>query len=288
MLDVTILECSLHNTLWQPPLCTTHTAINYTRNLMLQRLLVASQTFARTLLGAPSTSLHRLTVPVWSGWFYATLLVVKVVLLRQNETVGSPRVNLVPHTVGDFLPKENGGSATADICKMTSTLARANIRDETTMLQETELVSIFRSFIKKLKATAPRSDDDDCGSPAKPFLMKVATLQTGLLSAVEKMAEHQQVFPATPDCSQGSCEPAHDSTTAPFYDSNATAGYQQSRDMYDAAQMNASFDPLQPNEPLNFAYFDNLANPSQEAMQQPPVDGWLWDLVMNDANMFSL
>jgi hypothetical protein len=143
---------------------------------MLQQLLVASQTFARTLLGAPSTSLHRLTVPVWSGWFYATVLVVKVILLQQNGTVGAPRVNLVPHAIGDFLPKEKGGSATADICKMTSTLAHAHIQDGTTMIQQTELVMVFQSFIKKLKATAPESEDEDCASPAKPFLMRVATL----------------------------------------------------------------------------------------------------------------
>jgi hypothetical protein len=175
ILEVIIYECSLHSSMWLPSPFAAHTAISYTRASMLQRLLVASRTYARTLLEVPPSKLHSLSVPAWAGWFYSTLLVVKVALLRQTGQIGSRQVSLVPHAIGEFLPDKNGGSATADICKMTSSLAHANIRDGSMTTEEVEFVSIFESFIAKLKTAAPNGDDENCASPTKPFLKKVAT-----------------------------------------------------------------------------------------------------------------
>jgi hypothetical protein len=102
-------------------------------------------------------------------------LVVKTALLRQTGNTDFTHVSLVPHTVGDFLPRQNGGSATTDICNMTSSLAQANLREGFEMTEEAELVSIFVSFIEKLEANAPVIRSEHGTSPTKPFLAKVAT-----------------------------------------------------------------------------------------------------------------
>jgi hypothetical protein len=39
---------------------------------------------------------------------------------------------------------------------------------------------------------------------------------------------------------------------------------------------------------LNFALFDNSVTTGFQPGQQFPVDDWLWDMVMTDANMFTL
>lgn len=66
--EVTIYECSVHGIFWQPSPFVTHMVITHTRARMLEHSLVASRTYARTLLEVPAQSLHRLTVSVWAGW----------------------------------------------------------------------------------------------------------------------------------------------------------------------------------------------------------------------------
>jgi hypothetical protein len=193
----------------------------------------------------------------------------------------------VSHAVGDFFPHEKGGSATADICKMTSCLAHANLVDGSATAEESQLVSIFKSFIKKLKTAAPRSGDEDCASAAKPFLMKVATLQRGLLSAVKKVTEQQHVLSATPSLPQGSSVQAHD-PAVPTHESNTTYHQYQRHEAHQYSAMNTPVDASQCGDPLNLGYFDNLATSGYQIMQQPPMDEWLWDMVVNDGNMFTL
>lgn len=81
MLDIVVHECSYHNSLWKSP---NRATLTHTRARMLRRSFVASQTFAQTLLETPSCVLPRLTFVAWSGWFYSTLLVMKIIVLQQT------------------------------------------------------------------------------------------------------------------------------------------------------------------------------------------------------------
>jgi hypothetical protein len=275
MLVVIIHECSIHGTLWQSP--ESHSIITNVRIGMLQRTLLASQTFARTLLAAPTSSLNGLSFPVWSGWFYSTLLVLKIVLLQQTGDIGSAHLNSVPQTVGDLLPQEHGGSTTRKISTMTSSLEYATLSDRITSLEEMELVSLFESFIKKLEAAAPEYVIDNTPAATRPFLMKVATLQVALLAGIKKMT-----------CPEP--EAAHAQQTEPgLSTSNSSAtlpsGYQNQHTLQPQYSDIGSTDH---SSSLNLAYFDSAAAFEYQPEQQLPLDPWLWDMVMNDANMFTL
>jgi hypothetical protein len=261
-----IHECSIHAALWQsptsPPTMMTNVRIN-----MLQRSLVASQTFARTLLSTPTSSLDYLTFPVWSGWFYSTLLVVKTLIVRQTGSTGSTRLNNVPDTVGELLPHEYRGSTTQKICRMTSSLEAASVTDSVAEAEETELVSLFQSFIQKTQALAPVNEHQQDGATVKPFLRKVATLQEGLLAGIKKIMPPSR---------------AHSLL-------DRQSGPDASRS-HELVIQDEQFDPrpMDYEQSLNFALFDDSVTTGYQPGQQIPVDDWLWDMVMTDANMFTL
>ncbi|KAH7093732.1 hypothetical protein FB567DRAFT_588155 [Paraphoma chrysanthemicola] len=288
MIDVLIYECSFYGNLWQSPSSTSAIPVSEVRTRMLQRSLVASQRFAATLLGIAPSSLHHLAFPAWSSWFYSTMLVVKIAILRQTGSTGSLRVGSVPHAVGDFLPREFGGSATQDICQMTATLSQATIKEGAALTEEAELISIFESFIKKLKAVVPSSEEISCASARKPFLHKVATLQTGLLAGIKKLTEGTSAQSSSHSATTISLASHSDSTTTS--DIKVSSGYDPGQTPRPelASQYVPSMYQMPFVEPLNFAYIDDYSSIDPETTPQLPLDDWLWTMATTDGNMFTL
>jgi hypothetical protein len=242
---------------------------------MLQRSLVASQTFARTLLGASLDFLHRVTFPVWSGWFHSTLLVIKIIVVRQAGNTELIRVSNVPHTVGELLPQKRDSSTTEEVCRMTSTLGHASLRDGTTIAETEELISLFQSLIDKLQASMPQDENANAKFTIRPFLTKVARLQKGLLGGIKKMT--------SPSLASRSWT-ADDSPE--FRTPLESVNNYQVQQFFPDQQQEPK--PMEYNDSLNFGFFDNSVNFGYPPGQQPPVDGWLWDMVINDGNMFTI
>ena len=170
---------------------------------------------------------------------------------------------------------------------MTSCLAHANLAESSASAEEAQLVSIFKSFVNKLKIAAPRGGDEDCASAAKPFLMKVATLQRGLLSAVKKVTDQQHVLLATPGLSQSSAVQEH-VPAIPTHESATTHHQYHHYEAHQDSPIQTPADASQCGDPLDHFYFDGLATSGYQPMQQPPMDDWLWDMVVNDGNMFTM
>jgi hypothetical protein len=255
---------------------------------MLQRSLKASQKLARTLLGVSSTSLNHIAFPIWSGWFYSTLLVMKIVVLRQTGCTVAPRINSLPHTVGDLFPQSAEGSTTQRICSMASSLVNANLSRGHRTGEESDLVSLFQSLVDKLKAAIPRLEDADSAMVAIPFLAKAAKLQEGLLVGLKKITEQQHITSTGPALSQDSCSCENSSDASNLYESKMTPSSYQGEQLLQDQYQNSHLKSMQYDEPLNFAYFDNPAAFGDHTGQQPLVDDWLWNMVMSDNNMFTL
>ncbi|KAF2030238.1 hypothetical protein EK21DRAFT_66021 [Setomelanomma holmii] len=278
IIDVMIHECSFHENLWHKTIPNPSATMSQARKVMLQRSLVASQTFARSLLGTPLSSYHHLAFPAWSGWFYSTMLVVKMIILRQTGTTANLRVSSVPHAVGDFLPREF------------ETLSQTDLGDGTSTAEEVELVSIFESFIAKLNtvlSSNESNDKADCASTRKPFLHKVATLQTGLLAGVKKLTEKKR----NESTSTGTNDDVLAQHSEPM--SSIMQDSAPGPDPYQHGRSNQSTEyttPLyhmQSADSLGFGYLDGYPSIG-DSMPQLPVDDWLWTMAMNDGNLFTL
>jgi hypothetical protein len=276
MLDVMVYECSIHSTLWHSSPSDQSSKMTHARISMLQRSLLASQNFARSLLATPESSLNGLTFPIWSGWFYSNLLVLKIIVLQKIGDTGSARVNSVPHTVGDLLPQDHGGSTTRRISTMTSSLELATLRESITSLEEMELVSLLGSFIQKLEAVAPQYAAEDLPATRKPYLTKVATLQTALLEGIKKMTSSNPDNVYIQQSEYGVSTTDFSSGVPPNYEHQHALNGQYP----DLGSMNhqSSFE---------FANPDTMAQFGFQPGQQPLVDDWLWNMVLNDGNMFT-
>jgi hypothetical protein len=267
---------------------------------MLQRSFIASQTFAKTLLETPSCALPYLTFGAWSGWFYSTLLVMKIVLLQHTGrsvkidalllthvltylhviSTGTSRVANVPHAIGDLLPQDIGTRPALEICSLTTSLAHASLRDGATTVEECELATTFQLFITKLKTAAPSQEDTNFPSAVTPFLAKVATLQSGLLSGLEIMiAKHNSTTLST--------------DTSHTLGEEIGGGISSNRDSKlipnQYQDLQPLLEPMPYIKPSNFAYTDNSGFHEYQSLQEHPIDDWIWDLVRNDdCNMFSV
>ncbi|EAT91232.1 hypothetical protein SNOG_01583 [Parastagonospora nodorum SN15] len=251
MLNVMVYECSIHSTLWRNSPSDRSSTMTHARIIMLQRSLLASQNFARSLLATPTSSLNGLNCTTWGGWFYSTVLVLKIIVLQRFGETDSARVNSVPHTVGDLLLK-----------------IMVAARQEDLYLEEWELVTLFRVF---------HSKEEDRPVTQKPYFMKVATLQTALLDEIKKMACFR------PDDVHIQ-QPEYDIPTS-GYSGGVSQGYEHQQTLSGQFQDPGSMDP---DAAFGFGNPNNMATFGFQQGQQPPVDDWLWNMVLNDVNMFTM
>jgi hypothetical protein len=289
ILDVMIYECSFHNTLWQTSSPISTTTTSQSRLHMLQRSLRASQKLARTLLGVPLASLNRLVFPIWSGCFYSTLLAMKIVVLRQTDYTGSLRMNSLPQTVGDLLPQGLGVSTSQRIGKMTSSLMHSTSEKGNATIEETELMSLFQSFIEKLDSVTPRSNDVGCITVVNPYLVKVAKLQESLLAGIKSLTASKPMLVSSAASANPQCPSAHPnkSDVPAFYEAAATSEKYQNPHSFPDQHQQLHPTNVQYAELTKFPYADSPENFTFQFGQQPPVEEWLWDMVMSDGNMFT-
>lgn len=278
MLDVIVHECSVHSNLWRLYPTDTSAPMTHIRYSMLQRCMGASQTFARTLLGTASPELNYFTFSTWSGWFSSTLIVMKISVLRQAGVTGSIRVSNVPDTVGELLPQEPEGSTTQRVSRMTASLEHSTLAEDKTTSEEAELVSLFTAFIQKLTAAAPSVDSPRNDPPIKPYLLKVATLQEVLLKGIRKLTSPDPArCSCTPSCTSG-CSISHRSTNMP-----PNTNFEHFPHHEQSLQAPPDYGQL-----LDYGFTDDAATSGSPHGQVPLLDDWLWDMVINDGNLFTL
>jgi hypothetical protein len=158
---------------------------------------------------------------------------------------------------------------------LTSSLEFASLKENITSLEELELVALLESFIEKVEAAATQYVEEDRAATQKPYLMKVATLQTALLDEIKKMTTSSRpddVHIQQPDYSIPSSD----------YSGGVSQGYQHQQTLSGQFQNPGSMDQ---DAAFGFGKPGNMAAFGVQPGQQPLVDDWVWNMVMNDGNM---
>ncbi|KAF1848917.1 uncharacterized protein K460DRAFT_364856 [Cucurbitaria berberidis CBS 394.84] len=267
VLGVWIHECSLHSTLWNPLHSVKPTTITPTRVRMLQRTFTASQTFLQNLLNAPSNMLHHYTFPIWGGWFYSTLVFVKLIFLHDSGGSGALGMDNLIREVGDILPRTEGESVSQDVCMINALPGTASC-DSMLAAREAEVIKLFQEFVNKAILAAARYTCDS-GPEGKSLLRLMATLQQGLLAGIKKKIEKQK--PRVP--------PYAVSGLDAFAAATATPLNEQQPDQQTQVQT------VHGGDPVNFNHYDDATLLDGPQVQ---IDDWMWDLVMEDVNMFTM
>lgn len=244
---------------------------------MLQRTLSAAQAYLRTLISAPSSSLHHFAFPAWGGWFYSTIVIVKLIFLHDNVGSGALGMDSIPCEIGGMLPQQDEERPALDAYKMTASLSAATTRDSTLATREAEVIPLFQSFIEKMMAEAP-NDGNGFQQPGTTLMIMVATLQKGLLAGLKKRIEKQSL--KSPPASAADTFPGVDA----YPDGAATVATIAAEPQDQPAQVpSMDYGGL-----LEFNFLDNAAMSAYPQTQQSPGEDWMWDLVMDDVNMFTM
>jgi len=158
---------------------------------------------------------------------------------------------------------------------MTSSLEFAALKENITSLEELELVALLESFIEKVEAATAQYVEEDRAATQKSYLMKVATLQTALLDEIKKMttsSRSDDIHIQQPEYSI----PTSD------YSGGVSQGYQHQQTLSGQFQNSG---PMDQDAAFGFEIPGNMAAFGVQLGQQPPVDDWLWNMVMNDGNI---
>lgn len=104
LVDVGIHEICLHSSLWNPLPRPATNSQSIARLKMLHRTMEAVTLYMKTLLNVSKSQLYKLGLGTWSAWFYAYVVICKLVFLEENERLGNTNVDDIPEEINNLLP----------------------------------------------------------------------------------------------------------------------------------------------------------------------------------------
>jgi hypothetical protein len=283
--NVWIHECSLHSILWNsnPNLTSKSPSVSLARTRMLQRSLDVSKTYLRNLISVPSPTIHHVTFQVYTGWFYSTIVLVKLMFLHPNDISDGPTTanDDMPPEVSDLLARQSDDYASQGVNNMTASMSATTLHDTVTATGK-DIMQLFQSFIEMARAAAPEAGHNtETGSLAdNSVLWRVSMWQQGVLAGLKKRMESYVPVSVPSTMSLHSMATTSQQSECPRYTSHAF--------LVDPRTYTQPTQSMEYGEPVNYGYYDNGVMPAYPQVQQASIDPWMWDLVMEDVNMFNM
>lgn len=256
---------------------------------MLQRSFSAAQTFIRNLLAQPAPLLHVYAFTILSGWLYTTIAIVKLIFLHANGGSGALSLENVPHKLSALLPKKTGDRGAPDIYHLTTVLSESSIRDADMAARESEILPLFQALVERFTSLSAPSVGED-----NSLLMRCCSLQKAVLGGLKNRMDGRS--PPPPNVINRMVPPdneyASGSLMTPTYPPILQQMDVDPSHLYDFSQapmatLNQPHDHQQITNP-NPIYFDNTGLPEFPQVELSPLDTWMWDLVTEDVNMFTM
>jgi hypothetical protein len=247
---------------------------------MLQRTLDAAKVYFRHLNSVSSPTINHVTFQIYTGWFYTSIVLVKLIFLHNNDINGGAVAtdNDVPPEVSDLIARHGDDYASQGVHNMTSSLSATSLHDSITAAGA-EIIQLFQSFIEMARAAAPEAGGEpETGNMAdKSVLWKISMWQQGVSAGLKKRMESYTPSILPPHrMSAPSHQPQRPRCTSSAFPAEARPYPQQPTQAMDYGG------------PVNYGYFDNGIMSAYPQVQQAPIDPWMWDLVMEDVNMFNM
>ncbi|KAF2831676.1 hypothetical protein CC86DRAFT_142368 [Ophiobolus disseminans] len=290
LLDMGINEVCLYSSLWgtSPQQITLPPSL--ARLKMLHRTMEAGTSYLNTLLRAPESQLYHLSLGTWAGWFYAVIVICRLVFLQENERMGRTALDDIPEEIDNILPRNLDGVVPPandpgfDICPEDCGWVAL------TVAREFNIRHLFDQFVEKLSCTLPA----DCAPWRKArderdSLYAIASIQHTMLNGFIKRIERQTPTVATSEgtaqylagegvTSYGPFQPTWQTSQPIEVDANGRPG----------GILSLPFSSFMNFDSINF---EGITLP---ASAFPPQGGeeiysdLMWDMVMDDFTMPSL
>jgi hypothetical protein len=120
----------------------------------------AATSYISTLLQTPQPLLFSLGLGAWCGWFYAFIVICKLVFLQENERLGHTELDDIAEELDNLIPHNGTPQNAEDKGKYTAADDRADELgwDALTVAREYNVRQLLDDFTKKLNFTLPEGD----------------------------------------------------------------------------------------------------------------------------------
>lgn len=296
LLDIWIHECCLHGSLWQTSSKPEPTPPSVVRLKMLLCALNASKSYLETILQLSEQLLYQMALQCWTGWFYAVIVICKIVFLEDNERLGHTQFDSIPQEIDGLIPEILGhGNAQSEQSILPDPNKASNWLP-LSVARDYHIQRLFERFMNLLSFTLP----PECAPWTLPrdkrdSLHAIACIQHTMLHGFTKRIQRL----ALPNQSHGSSDlhGEYNDSQQTDVDSSAKSVLNPSTTMkvpYSWPNEKITHPTVRSTLPfMDFMNFDSLnfqgvVLPESFPTQPNGFDDWIWDSVMDDFTMPSL
>jgi hypothetical protein len=296
LLDIDINEVCLHSSLWTTPSQSATAPRSLIRLKMLHRTMEGATTYIRTLLQIPQSLLPHLALGSWCAWFYAFVVICKLVFLEENERLGDTEVDDIPGEIDNLLPHDHvpdepishrrEDKGLSDKHAYLGDIANEPGWNALVIAREYNLRELFDQVTKKLAFILPEGSVL-WGRPKeqRENLYAIACLHHTMHQGFTKRINQLALAKASSS-----------STVQPATGPNVSSRDYSSVDAWQTSQsISGSSIPPVGSTVLPFASFMNFDSINFEGLTQiastfPPqgeemLGDWMWNMVMDDFTM---
>ncbi|KAH7076804.1 hypothetical protein BKA63DRAFT_412401 [Paraphoma chrysanthemicola] len=234
----------------------------------------------------PHHALVQLGLHSWATWFYAVIVVCKLVFLQENERLGRTHLEDIPEEIDNLIPQNMNAEPLSEYVSSLPADGEQSSWNALSVAREYGIRELFERFMDKLRFILPEGDLPwHRPKEERESLYAIACIQQVMLNGYNKRIDRLTAGPATTvsNAQSTSRMDAHDVTHGPW---------QQSVSNHGDGHANAVAPvPLAPYASfMNFdaINFDGIMLPTSTF---PPQVGeevlgdWIWNLAMDDFTM---
>jgi hypothetical protein len=263
---------------------------------MLHTLMESATSYLRTLLAIPQPLLYHIGLGSWCGWFYAFIVICKLVFLQENECLGHTQVEDMPGEINNLIPqnavlesllqRSNEDKNTADVNPALDRIDGHPDWDALAVTRQYDLCRLLDQVTEFFRFSLPK-DFVPWRIPReeRDSLYSISCVQHTMLQAFTKRIDRLAHANAT--------EPAIDqpttAPTAPAQDPSATGTWAFPQPPSNDWILSHPFANFMNLDAINFdGVTMPVSNYAQQQGGQEMLGDWMWDMVrLSDAPMKS-
>jgi hypothetical protein len=294
LIDIGINEVCLHSSLWSTSTQQSSVSGSLARLKMLHRTMASATSYLRTLLQTPELLLYQLGLGSWCGWFYAYVVICKLVFLQENELLGHTQVDDIPGEMDNLIPQTPTPESPTEHHASNTYSAKSDVVakellgwNALAVVKEYNLCELLDKFTSKLRFILPENSIQwQRPKEERESLYGIACLNEamhqGFNKRIDRLASSDVGGPYASQPAAVSSTTSYGSSSARFwqhpqFSSDRTIGPVGATVLPFASFMN--FDSI------NFDGVHLPASTFPPQKEQEVLSDWMWDMVMDDFTM---
>jgi hypothetical protein len=297
LIEIDINEVCLHSSLWSISTQQSTVSGALVRLKMLHRTMDSATSYIKTLLQTPESLLCRLGLGSWCGWFYAYVVICKLVFLQENEFLGHTQVDGLPGEIDNLIPPTQTLENLTEHHTSNTNSAKSNVVakelrgwNALAVITEYNLCELLDKFTSKLRFILPENSILwQRPKEERESLYTIACLNQamhqGFTKRIDRVASSDFGGVST---SQPTAVPNTTSHGSSFTGSWQPPQFSSDRNIEPVGATLLPFASFMNFDSINFDGVNLPASSFPPQNGQEMLSDWMWDMVMDDFTMPTL